>query len=937
MNILSKILLTLISLWIFVFLVFVTYVTNSFSNFEKPFYKNLEKWLFELQKNEKGIFSFSGVSDESKIIVNKINISDKVIFSTWSIETKSSSWNINISITPWIYFFDLKEINSNYIISWDWFEINNKWPWTFIVNNLDPKKNIIFSINSVLDLNLKQVKTNEKITSIDLFPHTYLSFNPTKNIFVKNSDLLKVSQTFNLWYFNDKILINNDVNEKFLDLISLKINDNKKIINNSLLLIKQELYENSEIIQNFIKSNFGMIPGEQFIYKYFIIFKNPNKKSIYYKNIIIRSLNELLTSDELDYKIISSIKDNLNLLWEFDKDGYKEITNIINFYYSSVIKSNQNINIIINTSQLLNSINKQNNNLNLTSFIYLEKTFFEYDFWENLNFYNDIAIFKQKYFNDLWVKIDWITKDKISIKDIEKVDYFLFFLENILVSDFSSSQNNTKDIINIFSDYVDIANSFYEHSDDKVKRTWIFTYSKILNKFIEIIEKKYFNEKIEKNNLVEINKNVEISINDILILEKNINKILEFYVKFSKTLKPNVNNNDEFVVKLYSTLSEKYKEYFSALKNYEEYVVEYDKLKKELLDEDSVNEENKTLVLSNLEATNYLQQFNWLQLNSAEITIMDYNYCLSPSLENSELPVEIPYCYKIENLLVNSNNVSFLLFPSEKNKIDEIVVENKVKPWSYKLDDIKEELDEKKKTDSTDKEKYDFSNYLIDIFAWNISIDSEKDNSEENDIILEEDPVVRIFKRNKLLWNSWDFASLNWFLDINYNDLIVEKLSETYSIYIKYWIFNIDLWQNKKYYWSFSSKYDFSTYHSFINPTIKIIDEKNEKDLLLWNYIYITWKYKVNLIQAEIKKVFEHYDQINSIISNINESLGSTIIKISYLKDSNKILFETDYNKWKINITLDNWIITKVTYNNVNKLNQKITYTELIKILNNIK
>jgi hypothetical protein len=68
----------------------------------------------------------------------------------------------------------------------------------FIVNNLDSKKNIIFSINSVLNLNLKHYKTNEKITSIDLYPHTYLLFNPIKNIFVKNSDLLKVSQTFNL-------------------------------------------------------------------------------------------------------------------------------------------------------------------------------------------------------------------------------------------------------------------------------------------------------------------------------------------------------------------------------------------------------------------------------------------------------------------------------------------------------------------------------------------------------------------------------------------------------------------------------------------------------------------------------------------------------------------------------------------------------------------
>jgi hypothetical protein len=51
---------------------------------------------------------------------------------------------------------------------------------------------------------------------------------------------------------------------------------------------------------------------------------------------------------------------------------------------------------------------------------------------------------------------------------------------------------------------------------------------------------------------------------------------------------------------------------------------------------------------------------------------------MSPTLENSNLPVEVPYCYKIENLLIDSNNVSFLLFPLDKNKIDEIVIENKI-------------------------------------------------------------------------------------------------------------------------------------------------------------------------------------------------------------------------------------------------------------------
>jgi hypothetical protein len=76
----------------------------------------------------------------------------------------------------------------------------------FIINNLDPKKNIIFSLNSLLDLNLKNSKTNENITTIDLYPHIYLIFDPKYNIFLKNADLLNVSQKNELRYFNEQII-----------------------------------------------------------------------------------------------------------------------------------------------------------------------------------------------------------------------------------------------------------------------------------------------------------------------------------------------------------------------------------------------------------------------------------------------------------------------------------------------------------------------------------------------------------------------------------------------------------------------------------------------------------------------------------------------------------------------------------------------------------
>jgi len=783
-------------------------------------------------------------------------------------------------------------------------------------------------------------KKNTKITSIDLYPHTYLLFNPVKNIFVKNSDLLKISQTFNIWYFDNKIFNkDNSINEDFINMVTLREENNINLITNSLLLIKQELLESKKSIENFTKSTFWLLPGETFINKYFITLKNPNKKSIYFKNLIIRNLHNLIENKDKDtnQKLINEISTTIFLLKEFDNKSFNEIKNIINYYYKSVINSNSRINSKINLTKLVNKINN-NDTLNETSLIYLEKIFFEYNFVKNIDFYKEFSYFRLNFFkeqdNIIWDKLT----DKI-LYNIEKVDYLLFFIENILLSDQSSSNNNTEDFIDIFSDYINIANNFYSNSDVKIKRTWIFTYSKILNNFVKIIEKKYFLEERNENMLLVINENNNISRNNLSSIEKNINKIMDFYKENTFILTPKTNNKDKFIIKLYSWLINKYTEFFSALENYSEYIVTYDKTKKELLTTNSINENNNTLVLSKSHAINYLNDFNWIGLKYVDIYIMDYNYCMFPTLENTKLPLEVPYCYKIDNIYIDSNNVSFLLFPFEKNKIEEIMVWNEEKSWSYKLDDIKILLDKKKKTETKDKDKYDFYNFLAFTFGPQI-IDNNinnYNNSTNNNIILKEDAVVKIFKRNKLLWSSWDFASLKWFLDINYNDLLVINTGDAYSINVKSWKFNIDLWKNKTYYWEFSSMYNFSQNHSFINPKIKIIDKKSEKDLLLWNYIYITWEYKVNLIQEDIKEVFSRFNEISFIVENIRQNTNNYETKITYLKNSNIILFETTYNWSKINITLDNQNITSFDYAWENKLKNKRPYTELNTIFNNIK
>ena len=940
MNSFARIIFISISISILGFLIFVTYLSNSLSSFEKPYHENIKQWLFELSKNWTNDYTINELSNINTwaILVNNVTINDRVIYSNWEVETKTESWSTIISITEWIYFFDLKWLNDNYIIKSKWFELNNKWPWTFIINNLNYKKTVIFSINSLLDLNLKHYKTNEHITSIDLYPHTYIIFNPLKNIFVKNSDLLKISQTFILKYFNEQILKDWIIS---VDLFDRKLVQDesteeivKKLVEYSLFLIKQEKKERLKVIKDFTESRFAYIPWERYMDEYFYLLINSNKKSYYYKNIITRDLKDLLLLKELDEKIVNKINDNLIILGQTDKHWEEEIRNIINYYYASIIKANKNIEVKLNFFDLINKINNSAPKNNLKSLIYLGEIFIKYDYDNSLTFYKDINNFSSEYFNDLNIGLNE-SNERLSL-EMKKIDYMLFFLENIILSsEFSAS--DLKELLTIFKNYVHISYSFYTHSDDKIKRKWIYTNSEIIKKLKEIISNIYFEKQRDINWLLKINKNITVDTKDIISIEENINKVLKYYNDSYSVLKAS-NKMDAQVIKLYSTLTENYKEYFIALNNYKEYSFLYDKSKTILLDTDTVNENDKNISLSINQAVEYLKTFNSLQLNNTEITIMDYYYCINPSENNEKIELKIPYCYKIKNLLIDWNNVSFLLHPFERNKINEIIVNDVIKSWSYKLDDIKASQDTLVNSSSSIKEKYDFKDFLKQKF-WYKEIDTKQVIiiEEKKEIKLEEETIIKVFKRNKLFWKDWDFANLWSFLNINYNDVIVNKIDNNYIINVKLWIFDIKLTNSSDFYWYFSSNYNFSPKHSFINPKLKFVDKKSEKDLLFWNYIYINWEYKVNELNEEIKEPLHKYKEISSIISSCKSILGIEKMKITYQKNTKIITFNIQYN-WKILlIELSNSNITKLVYNNSNRLWAATNYKNISTFLNRIK
>jgi hypothetical protein len=96
--------------------------------------------------------------------------------------------------------------------------------------------------------------------------------------------------------------------------------------------------------------------------------------------------------------------------------------------------------------------------------------------------------------------------------------------------------------------------------------------------------------------------------------------------------------------------------------------------------------------------------------------------------------------------------------------------------------------------------------------------------------VVSEDKTITFFKRDKLLWDKWEFNVLKWYLDIKYNDIIVTLNSENkYDIYIQKWVLKTNLninWSLQNVVAHIKADYVFSNEdHYFKNIVITFYDK----------------------------------------------------------------------------------------------------------------
>ncbi len=910
-----KIFIGFLSFILFIFLIYSSYIyKKNMSNFSVPKVINIENPIQYINNNK-----LNEKNSWDDLRIDFLNYSDKIISYSWSIEKKEE----NINLEKWNFLVDIWDLNSSYKISGEWFVVNNNWPASFYIDN-SKRKTLIYSINNILKIDLIDPKTWDKVNTLYLYPNEYIAFSPSINKIVRSADILRISQVFSLNYINDSIFENFKINKPWSEKI-LFWQEKEKLEEMFLYLINEKL-KDEKTLKKYITEKKISINWEAFIEKYFYLFLNTEKKRFYYKNIALRELGKILSYRNINTKSSDYLLESLEKLKDISENDYNEIKNIVLYYLSIAVKWNKNTENKIEISKILNKVKQKKYNFEKDNILKLYKVFSDYNFYSKKELYKWVNSFTKKYL-------------EYKINSQEKW-YLIFFLSNFILSSFKNinywEDINLDYLMSIIDNYTEISIDFYKSIDtkDKQKRkkiieTWIKTYNEILKKLKEEVRKTYFKKELWENNI--LIRKYEIEEDKIKSLKYSIKKIFKFF----KENKNNLDNSsiNEIIKKEFEKTYKTLNIYFEALLDYDKYEINNNKIYKNLIwEEDLFNQ--KRLDINDLKK--YLSKFNHIDISNSKFYIRSSDYCYNP---NKIDKWNDEFCFEIKNMILSGNiKLDFLLYPSLWNKIEHISInwDKQKNTGSYPLDELEINYKEKLLTKKDENpEIYKFENFFLYTFNpqekrknKDIYISENNDSSNEN-------AIIRSIKSNSLLWKNWSLAVVSNYLDIKYNNIIMnEKPDKTgFDINLKNIALDYKLWE-KNYYGIFNSEYIFKKWRisSFKNPSITFIDS-NEQKLLNGNSIIITWLFPLKSFKEDLEKVIKNFENISKIVDIIYNSTYEYDLDIKYSKNSNTVFIKSD----TLYIAIKWNILSKILYKWKNLLTNKDKIDNLSKYLNNLK
>ena len=950
MHLITKIFLLIVSSLALFFLVFVTFIVPSINNDMDIDYKysntgtyiiSWENSNYEIQEEN---WSNSGIWN---IKMTNISLWNNIYFQEGNIEEK---WENEIHLSQWLYYFDINSLDFNKQIFIEWAEIVTNWPGDFIINTSHSIQNSVYSVSAKIELNLFDINSSQKEgTLLDIYPNMLVMYNPELNKQIVNADLLRVQ---NVQYIN---MINTPLYTKIT-------NNNGSIINELNQEIKNYVFFNNEESFNFIenvfsinnyqrdsyqkdfiqltKNDFYNFPGEKYIIKYYSYFQNDEKKKAYYKNIVLREMITLINSQSNDKT--DSIIQNLNILKNQFPNEYIQTIKAIDYYYENLLYSQDNSqSVLLNFIEFYNKVNNSSETPIYTSLLTLRNIYSNYHNGKTEDFHELLNVFINQHKTEMNMSI-YDENHRVH-------NYFLFFLKNILIADFSKVEDHNN-IILIFQKYIEIKNIFIEKWNNVTKKTALFDNAELLEVFVNITKINFFKEKRDEKWLLLLLNPALITNTNYQILSENLQKLLDFHIQYQYLIDNSNNRKDITLTESYNKYTTELKEYFLALEDYNQYILEYDTA--------VINPWFFEDIIDGLkieDAEEYLNQFTWINIEKTNIEIRDYGYCIQPIEANDKgiTSIKDGYCYKITNLAVNWYIFSFNLIPSDNNTINHLLYTDLSKnnfeiSTNYIMDTIEEEFERKYSTSQDkDKDRYNFSRFFINTFIENqdsnssTQVNTDISNADQFIPPSSDWDTLQVRKlKQALLWENSYLKKIRTILPITYDHLIISRENDQYFVNI----FPVDLhitlstnYQDKIFTWKFAWKYTYWSNDS---------DNTFQDISLILTYLENNWTTRFLLdstpimiddiiltkdIESSLIKLLSPYSKIENIYFDLYEKFPNEIVTINYHVEENYLEFNLS-NNYSIKYSMESEL---EIYENNNKL-ITIPQDKLLNFLNTL-
>lgn len=731
-----------------------------------------EIWMTEFVATSSGYsfisFASTGALQEWKQYKDVINFTDTA-YILGKGYSKNVSWN---NVTFWVknwglVLFDLYDISNNYIINGEWFKIKVKSPGKMLVDTRE--RNVkIFSLSSVFSIDL--LNEGKEMTTLALHPKMFFSFNESRNKFLKNADLLRLETLTSIFYFNDEILSDDKtVNPNFLKKIWYA--QDKKTI--SFFQNVFGLIFSSDNIEKYNEENIKqqLIPVKdlgwtKYIDEYFLLFLNDQKKVAYYKKKVVANLNRWFDKQMVLSK--GDILNDINAFKELNENEFHKFLPVLYFYYNAYLKINS-LDYIKNTTILSEIIMEVNGNKKdvLKSYFYLNKIYslVNNKTFDNGDLQSNFLEFLKLYFDEKHISLNG--GFQLTIKDIKMVwelDYMSLFIKNILIHDITFS--NTSKLVNvfwIFKIYASINENINTMKNNSKAETIIVENNLIIEKILKEMRENFFETDLNQKSLLVLKNEVNFSVE----LVNSINVAVEMFFHFYDLKKWSLSEKNQIYSSMYTTNKELYTQYFLAISNYPEYEGKYDLLTKELFNTKTILENKEDIVLSRQNLLAYLSQFESVDTSAFEYAIVGKTY------------------YKITNINVNGELFSFNLYPKDANKMKDIYRNGEKLQQTYELDLIEDDLLAASEWLAADEDgsKYDFKKFFLNTFFAENKKQTKKFVDDE--VVNTDSKNIQIFKRDKLLWERWEFSLLKGYMDMKYNNIEVTENRSWYDIVLK--------------------------------------------------------------------------------------------------------------------------------------------------------